>query len=187
MKPLTVTEFAPVVLHVSVTLEPDDGETGGSAVNETILVGGTGLSTVTVAVAVALRRAPRSPERERAEASGGRKSAACPYARPLVPAPALSSSWCENMSPHERPAKRPIYSKGLSPGGGFCKRVQILVRRRRRLDMDRRLSYPAFLACSEARGGVAQLVRAPACHAGGRGFKSRLSRHFFTKASRPSG
>jgi hypothetical protein len=31
-------------------------------------------------------------------------------------------------------------------------------------------------------GGVVQLVRTPACHAGGRGFDSRRSRQFFESA-----
>ena len=33
-------------------------------------------------------------------------------------------------------------------------------------------------------GSVAQLVRVPACHAGGRGFEPLLSRHFFKKCKK---
>src|ERR1700761_8607233 len=39
----------------------------------------------------------------------------------------------------------------------------------------------ARLKCERARGGVAQLVRASACHAEGRGFESRRSRQKFRK------
>jgi hypothetical protein len=40
------------------------------------------------------------------------------------------------------------------------------------------------LNCARARGGVAQLVRASACHAEGRGFESRRSRQRYQALSR---
>ena len=82
---------------------------------------------------------------------------------------------------------------------GSASSEALLSRRARRLAALRlrlrrwRTSLTSRCACAiwrlsrpqRARGGVAQLVRAPACHAGGRGFKSRLSRQNFHSREKP--
>jgi hypothetical protein len=49
------------------------------------------------------------------------------------------------------------------------------------------LGLPLAAIAAGERGGVAQLVRASACHAEGRGFESRHSRHFSMVASKAAG
>src|SRR5882757_6238795 len=53
----------------------------------------------------------------------------------------------------------------------------------------KRAFMPSFLrglGSDDASAGVAQLVRAPPCHGGGRGFESRLSRHFWQRIQPPT-
>ena len=47
-------------------------------------------------------------------------------------------------------------------------------------------SFLRGLGSDDASAGVAQLVRAPPCHGGGRGFESRLSRHFWQRIQPPT-
>src|SRR5674476_92047 len=58
---------------------------------------------------------------------------------------------------------------------------------RNTLTKEGRAFKPSLLCGScqiTASAGVAQLVRAPPCHGGGRGFEARLSRHFFKHLGR---